>query len=86
MSVQSYEIRLLADFLTVPANRRDACLADFEKWLAVIDTVRAFEAASFGVRMNTECFVWIDDDKNDTALTVAIIHEPTPPVSGVSEP
>lgn len=76
MSEQRYEIRTVADFLKVPEARWEACLKDFRCWLEVLRAVQPFQEAGIGVRMNAEFFGWIDDDKHDAVVNIAIIHEP----------
>jgi hypothetical protein len=58
---QTYEIRELADFASVPADRRDAMLADFKQFIELLDAQRpVIELAKEigGVRLT---FKWIDD-------------------------
>ena len=63
---KQYDIRTLGDFAKVPADRLDACLADFKSWLALrrhFDNVNASLEASglpraFG---GVDRFTWNDD-------------------------
>lgn len=54
---KEYEITTAVDFLTVPAEKLDECLADFKIW---IESCRAIGDV-IGVEFIVNRFVWIDD-------------------------
>jgi hypothetical protein len=67
---ECYEIKTVADFLKVPANRVEACLTDFRDWLTLGHNARAmaniveqaFEVPDGTMTMQFTRFMWIDDD------------------------
>ena len=65
-----YEIKTVADFLSVPAEKRAECLADFSQWLSIVDEHKEIEslldqiAGTDGAFSTmTDRFIWIDDSK-----------------------
>jgi hypothetical protein len=77
-----YQIRAIADFLEVPAEKRSHCLQDFAAWLDVVSATREAFAAIPGIRVPTETFTWIDDGAHDMHLHAVVRmprqQEPTP--------
>jgi hypothetical protein len=67
-----YDIATVADFLTVPPDRRDACLAEFATWLAIAEDVKALTAPAAwdGV------FRWVDDGETNIGITVKVTSTP----------
>jgi hypothetical protein len=75
---RSFEIRTVADFLKVPADRRRVCLREFHVWLAipeaVMGAVRA-TAEAMGqpapeLRPKLDVFVWHDDGKATASVEI----------------
>lgn len=58
-----YEIRTVADFFNVPAERRALCLSEFALWMKVCEGTD--EMLSGLVKSNRTVFGWIDDDKGE---------------------
>ena len=63
-----YRIASLADFAAVPADRLDACLADFKAFLSYANQTGSqlaelFGSAAEGLISVGESFTWIDDGK-----------------------
>jgi hypothetical protein len=59
---QTYEIRELADFASVPADRRDAMLADFKQFIELLDAQRPVIDLAKAIGGNVGItFKWIDD-------------------------
>ncbi|SAL01567.1 hypothetical protein AWB80_08155 [Caballeronia pedi] len=63
-----YPIAALNDFLKVPEEKIDACLADFKQWLglarqsAVITSMlESFSGVPGGTALFRNSFIWIDD-------------------------
>ena len=56
-----YEIRTVADFLKVPSDRRENCLADFDAWLDYVEVAAQMVIPDVG-RVMTDVFRWKDDD------------------------
>ena len=63
-----YEIKTVADFLSVPAEKRAECLADFQQWLAMADQHQEIESlldqmaqTSGAFSTCRDTFVWVDD-------------------------
>jgi len=74
---REHEIRTVGDFLTVPEDKRDACLADFKMWLGFMElAITLGEMAGGGVTPDTGAFRWIDDGKHDAHVTFHITNEP----------
>ena len=70
---ETYEIRVIADFLNVPQSRRRICLREFHSWLAIQEDMKQLICAA-GDALNTpvppdalhwrnEVFRWVDDGK-----------------------
>ena len=53
-----YEIKCLADFASLPADKLDACLRDFSYW---VDLIRAANELPDGLSILRDGFRWIDD-------------------------
>jgi len=72
----TYEIRAITDFAKVPADRLDACLAEFRTYLQIIGpTIRLLDtltAAKIGQGMvtwrDTGVFCWIDDGEQNVGV------------------
>jgi hypothetical protein len=67
---QRFEIRTVADFLTVPEDRRFVCLREFHAWLTMGEGIAALLGiagdtlgASVNAVFKSDVFVWIDDGK-----------------------
>lgn len=56
-----YEIRTVADFLKVPADRRAACLAEFPKCLEYAEAFGGFLDACGANGARFDVYVWTDD-------------------------
>lgn len=59
-------ISSLADFLQVPPDRLDECLADFKTWLALARQADEVSRISSGVlkaevKFDLRAFTWVDD-------------------------
>lgn len=54
-----YPIRTVNDFLTVPADRREAMLADLSEWMKLRDRIAPLVAA--GQLEVPDVFRWLDD-------------------------
>jgi hypothetical protein len=68
---QRYEITTLADFLKVPAERRQDCLTDFLMWLAMHEQARQMTEFK-DIRFPMDQFVWIDDGQQGPILRIAV--------------
>lgn len=65
---KEYRISSLADFLQVPADKLDECLADFQTWLSLArqaDEVSRIGSNMLGAeaKLSLRAFTWIDDGK-----------------------
>ena len=58
-----YEIRTIADLLTVPSDRREACLSDLRTWLDLMDIVHGDTPWLAVDRM-----FWTDDGDHSVSL------------------
>lgn len=61
-----YPLRTVADFAAIPADRIDACLADFASWLRVSRKSQAIgdaatKALGGTVTFDSGGFTWVDD-------------------------
>jgi hypothetical protein len=63
-----YPISSVADFLTIPEDKIDACLADFKSWIslarhssAISTMLQACAPAEISAMFVTHSFLWIDD-------------------------
>lgn len=61
---KTYRIESVADFALIPADRRDACLADFRVFLGVSEAARTILGVE-GVKVIGEVFDWTDDGKSE---------------------
>lgn len=78
---QTYEIRTVADFLKVPAERRRICLREFDAWCALQEGVTDLLCAASGaldgdltpadLHWQNEVFRWNDD--GEACLSVQIV-------------
>lgn len=75
---ERYELKTVADFFKVPAEKRAACIHDFGLWLEMHDGFRELFSGISGVRAHTETFGWIDDDKHDAVIRTDIVHTSEP--------
>lgn len=64
---KSYEIRTVADFVKVPADRIDDCLAEFAVALVV-----GRMAAAISDQIKFPLFTWHDDGKKEAQINVEI--------------
>lgn len=67
---QSYEIRTLDDFLKVPDDRLDACLAEFADAIRIQRRIQSTFDSIGAVEIFGKSFTWIDDGKNNMSITV----------------
>jgi hypothetical protein len=96
-SPPTYEIATVADFLTVPEDRWDACLKDFREFLGLASALKETAdvmADLLGAdkdKNKVESFTWIDDGKEERTVTIRCEENvelrhggsaPLPPVSG----
>ncbi len=68
MGGETYTIRSVVDFLTVPEDRRDTCLREFAVWLSLLENGRILlgeEHVKF-----PDAFGWIDDGLHEAVLAV----------------
>lgn len=73
MKAPVYQIKTVADFLSVPEDRRATCLREFNVWLTMADAVRQLQELMPGMvkaEMGVECFAWVDDGKGEARITV----------------
>lgn len=66
------EIKTVADFFAIPAEKRAHCLRDFATWLAMASEAKAFFAGIEGVIMPTDTFIWLDDGKHDAHIHITV--------------
>lgn len=63
-----YQIRTVQDFMQVPKDKRDACLADFKHYLEFMDQVEETNQLIRGLTGGltaltpSDAFHWVDDD------------------------
>ena len=74
MIVHTYQVRTVADFFDVPADKRAACLEDFATWLEVVGMITREAAANADVV--TDVFSWTDDGRHDFSLRVSASDPP----------
>jgi hypothetical protein len=67
-----YRLATVADFFSVPAERRADCLHDFRLWLEVLEACDAVFVGIAGIRQERGFFTWIDDGKHDAVLNLAV--------------
>ncbi len=68
--IQEYKITKVEDFLKVPEDRLEACLAEFPTFLAAAKPAVEL-AEAMNVRDSLEAaYVWIDDGKTDVTISV----------------
>lgn len=63
-----YTIRTVADFLTVPPDRREICIAEFAVWLSLVEEARKV-LGDLLVSDPGAAFEWVDDDKSEARMT-----------------
>lgn len=71
MSSPTYRISSVADFMSVPVDRIDECLAEFGVWLAIQHIARHAETLGVGplTALNGDCFEWTDDGKHNATIS-----------------
>lgn len=77
-----YEIRTVADFAKLPADKIAACLSDFVEWLDAVRKIAAFPSVvsdmlgckKGAVSVNMSSFTWIDD--GNAGLTAFRLIDP----------
>ena len=67
------EIRTVADFVAIPAEKIEHCLKDFALWLSFREAWKATIGEIEGVSMPEDKFIWIDDGKHDAHISI-IVH------------
>jgi hypothetical protein len=66
MSGRTYEIKTVADFASVPADRLAACLQDFALWLEIrAEANRCLDSAKVSW---VDIYLWKDDGRRDVTL------------------
>ena len=66
MSAPEYPVKTVTDFLAVPADKIDACLADFAMWVRMCHMKAEIDAGIEGLLgvalpLRTDSFLWVDD-------------------------
>jgi hypothetical protein len=61
--MKEYKIKNIRDFLQVPPERLDKCLADFKEYLGYINHLEKTVAEEFNSKVESHGFTWIDDGK-----------------------
>jgi hypothetical protein len=75
MSAPRYEIRTVADFLSVPEDRRALCIKEFAIWVEMVANLKAmFDGIEF-VEDPAANFIWVDDDKGTATIAVTAGEE-----------
>lgn len=74
MSNQTYPIATVADFLTVPKERRAQCLREFAMFLEMLDDCVALMGAT--ATEGTQ-FIWTDDGKEQLTGVTFTVTDPT---------
>lgn len=67
-----YHIESLKDFLKVPVERREACMAEFIMWLAMVDLWDVVADTIPEPIPYEAAFTWIDDGKNNVEINVSV--------------
>ncbi len=62
MEAKQYVIEKPSDFLAVPADRRDAMLADLRGWIALMGNLQEQGLFEQGI-VSIGNFIWVDDGK-----------------------
>ena len=71
---QRYELRSVADFLSVPEDKRAHCLADFRLWLVMVGEMAAHFRDVPGIKVPLDRFTWLDDGKHDAHIHVEMAN------------
>lgn len=79
-SATHYKIDCVADFLAVPVDRIDDCLAEFKDFLGLARDMKELtktlgEVIGADGTSEVEGFTWIDDGKRDKSVTIKTIVE-----------
>lgn len=73
-TMETYEIRTVADFLRVPPSRRGVCLREFHVWLDLQELMLSLlEKAGCppgSVVSKNEVYRWEDDGKRTATVTL----------------
>lgn len=68
----AYQIKSVADFLTVPPEHRATCLAQFLDFLRLADDVLAAHPGKYTESLE---FVWTDDGKSDVTIQTEVLSQ-----------
>lgn len=78
---KTYELRVVEDFLEIPAERLGACLREFEEMVQAMrefrERIRSAHRA-VGLPMPEKvwtCATWVDDGKQEVHVRVAVKDE-----------
>lgn len=66
----TYPIRTVADFLAVPADRRETCIREFVSWCCAMDALAVITEAAGQKGTIPGCYEWIDDDKHTMTAVI----------------
>lgn len=66
----TYRVRTVADFLTIPADRRAKALAEFPAYLEILETVQPLLSTGLVEREAAEVFQWVDDGKEESRVAI----------------
>lgn len=75
----TYEIRTVADFLKVPSDRWNACLAEFRDFLDTAVDAKQFadgSSASSPSTFRVDAFIWTDDAAKNVTISFHAADEP----------
>lgn len=64
----TYEINKVADFASVPADRLNLYLTEFQAWVGM----HRVAVQMLGDRIKDATFVWIDDGKTELSISATI--------------
>jgi len=62
------DIKSVADFFAVPADKRAHCLKDFALWLDFTEEASRLFDGIEGVKIPRDTFSWIDDCQHDAII------------------
>ena len=83
-SGKTYEIRTVADFLEIPAGRRELCIVEFVQWCALMeggaDIAKMMGVAKIEIGPR-DVYRWIDDDKGIAHMKLKTMDGPLTPIS-----